>query len=332
MSAPGGDHDAVHDVALDVETEDRLRGLFGIRGRLGDLDAARLAAASGLHLGLDDGHAAELLGGRAGLLGGVGDDSGEYRNTVLLENVTGLILEKIHAAASFVCAGVEGEGLSRCRDSSTSRYLDQENSTPRRSTALVEDGVMQPRDYRQYAAEGALIAGGGAAILLQLGDPVVGRGGRRAQRLLVRADAPAAAHPRATSTRSGSATRTRRPRPPASVNRAHAPVPGAFDPDHQLWVAATLYAVGTRMHTLLFGRMSAALADEVYARSEQLGTALQLPRGLLAGRPRRLRPVLEGCGGPTRGHRRGARRGPPAAESRPSRRSGCASPCRWAAS
>ena len=41
---------------------------------------------------------------------------------------------------------------------------------------MVDDGVMQPRDYRQYSAEGALIAGGGAAILLQLGDPVVAAG------------------------------------------------------------------------------------------------------------------------------------------------------------
>jgi uncharacterized protein (DUF2236 family) len=135
---------------------------------------------------------------------------------------------------------------------------------------------MQPRDYREYTAEGALIAGGGAAILLQLGDPVVAAG--------------VAAHSDFSSDPMGRLRHTLAyvyaiglggPDQAASaarpVNRAHAPVPGAFDPEHQLWVAATLYAVGTRMHTLLFGRMPSALADEIYARSEQLGTALQLP-------------------------------------------------------
>jgi uncharacterized protein (DUF2236 family) len=141
---------------------------------------------------------------------------------------------------------------------------------------LVEDGVMQPRDYREYSAEGALIAGGGAAILLQLGDPVVAAGVaahsdfssepmRRLRHTLAYVYAIGLGDPG----HAAGAART--------VNRAHAPVPGAFDPDHQLWVAATLYAVGMRMHTLLFGRMPAQLADEVYARSAQLGTALQLP-------------------------------------------------------
>ena len=135
---------------------------------------------------------------------------------------------------------------------------------------------MQPRDYREYSAEGALIAGGGAAILLQLGDPVVAAGVaahsdfstepmRRLRHTLAYVYAIGLGDP----SHAAGAART--------VNRAHAPVPGAFDPDHQLWVAATLYAVGMRMHTLLFGRMPAQLADEVYARSAQLGTALQLP-------------------------------------------------------
>jgi uncharacterized protein (DUF2236 family) len=135
---------------------------------------------------------------------------------------------------------------------------------------------MQPRDYREYAAEGALIAGGGAAILLQLGDPVVAAGVarhsdfssepmRRLRHTLAYVYSIGLGEP-------GQAAGAAR-----AVNRAHAPVPGAFDADHQLWVAATLYAVGVRMHTLLFGRMSPPLADEVYARSEQLGTALQLP-------------------------------------------------------
>lgn len=130
--------------------------------------------------------------------------------------------------------------------------------------------------YHHYAAEGGLIAGGGAAILLQLADPVVASGVaqhsdfssdpmRRLHHTLAYVYAIGLGDP----PQAAAAART--------VNRAHAPVPGAFDPDRQLWVAATLYAVGVRIHTLLFGRMSDALADEVYARSAQLGTALQLP-------------------------------------------------------
>jgi uncharacterized protein (DUF2236 family) len=135
---------------------------------------------------------------------------------------------------------------------------------------------MRPRNYRDYASEGSLIIGGGAAILLQLGDPVVARG--------VAEHSGFASDPirRLRHTMSyvysiGLGTGAQSAKAVRTVNRAHAPVPGAFDPEHQLWVAATLYAVGVRLHALLFGRMPAALADEVYARGAELGTALQLP-------------------------------------------------------
>ena len=48
------DHDLLDDVALDVEAEDRLSLLVGFVGGVGELDAAGLAAATGLHLRLDD--------------------------------------------------------------------------------------------------------------------------------------------------------------------------------------------------------------------------------------------------------------------------------------
>jgi uncharacterized protein (DUF2236 family) len=135
---------------------------------------------------------------------------------------------------------------------------------------------MRRVSYRDYVAEGSLVTGGGAAILLQLADPVVARGVaahsdfssdpmRRLRHTLGYVYAIGLGDPIETA----SAAR--------QVNRAHAPVPGAFDPEHQLWVAATLYGVGVRIHSLLFGRMRAKLADEVYERSAQLGTALQLP-------------------------------------------------------
>ena len=50
----GRDHDLLDDVALDVEAEDRLGLLVGLIGGVGELDAAGLAAAAGLHLRLDD--------------------------------------------------------------------------------------------------------------------------------------------------------------------------------------------------------------------------------------------------------------------------------------
>ena len=50
----GRDHDLLDDVALDVEAEDRLSLLVGLVGGVGELDAAGLATAAGLHLRLDD--------------------------------------------------------------------------------------------------------------------------------------------------------------------------------------------------------------------------------------------------------------------------------------
>jgi hypothetical protein len=96
-SRTAGDHDALDDVALDVEPEDRLGRRLRVVGGLGDLDAAGLAATADLDLGLDDGHAAHLLRCGSRFLGGVGDDSRQDGHAVGLEQVPGLVLEKIHA-------------------------------------------------------------------------------------------------------------------------------------------------------------------------------------------------------------------------------------------
>ena len=91
-----GDHDALDDVALDVEAEDGLRGLVRLVGGLGDLDAAGLAAAADLHLRLDDDDAAELLSCGAHLLRRFRDDTRQNRDLVFFEQVSGLVLVKIH--------------------------------------------------------------------------------------------------------------------------------------------------------------------------------------------------------------------------------------------
>lgn len=130
--------------------------------------------------------------------------------------------------------------------------------------------------YDRYARDSTLVLGGAAAILLQVADPVVGRGVaghsafaddpmRRLRHTLAYVYAVALGDPDQLR------------RAAAFVDRAHAGVPGAGDPDRQLWVAATLYRVGVQVHELLHGPMPAALADELYAESARLGTALQLP-------------------------------------------------------
>ncbi|MGE3193132.1 MAG: oxygenase MpaB family protein [Microbacteriaceae bacterium] len=132
--------------------------------------------------------------------------------------------------------------------------------------------------FERYTRDGALVLGGGAAILLQIADPVVGRGVaahsafaddpmRRLRHTLGYVYAIGLGDPEQVRRAAG------------FVNRAHAGVPGATDPDRQLWVAAILYRVGVDTSELLHGTLDDALADDIYAASELLGTALQVPPG-----------------------------------------------------
>ena len=68
----------------------------------------------------------------------------------------------------------------------------------------------------------------------------------------------------------------------AMVDRRHVPVRSAgrysaFDPELQLWVAATLARTGESLHERVFGRMDPATRERVYRESWVLGTALQVP-------------------------------------------------------
>jgi uncharacterized protein (DUF2236 family) len=134
-------------------------------------------------------------------------------------------------------------------------------------------------EFERYARDGALVLGGAAAILLQVADPVVARGVAQHSAF---ADDPMR-RLRHTLGYVYSVTLGERPqvgRAAGFVDSAHAGVPGAGDPDRQLWVAATLYRTGVDVHELLRGPMSPALADEVYSASARLGTALQVPPAL----------------------------------------------------
>ncbi len=86
------DPEPAHQVSFDVEAQD-VAGMLcqlGLGG--GQLDAARLAAASGLDLGLYDDGVAEPLGGGFGLGHGVGHLSGRYRHAVTREVLLALVL------------------------------------------------------------------------------------------------------------------------------------------------------------------------------------------------------------------------------------------------
>lgn len=95
-----GDHHLVDRVALDVHPEDVRRAGDGLVRRGGQLHATGLAAATDLHLGLDDGLAAQTLGDLARRLRRVDDFTGQHRYIVLGEEVPRLVLEQVHALPS----------------------------------------------------------------------------------------------------------------------------------------------------------------------------------------------------------------------------------------
>ena len=138
-------------------------------------------------------------------------------------------------------------------------------------------------EMRVVAREGALLAGGARAILLQVAHPGVARG--------VAEHSDFAARPlerlRATLTyvygvTFGTAEEARAVA--ALVTEAHRPVAGAgyraSDPELQLWVAATLYDTAILVYEELFGALDAVTAEKVYDQYAVLGTALQVPAGL----------------------------------------------------
>ena len=135
-------------------------------------------------------------------------------------------------------------------------------------------------------AEGILLAGAGRALLLQVANPAVGRGvlehstftDRPLHRLMgTLTYAYAVVYGNEEQIK---AVRRR-------VNRAHARVrsrpdagaPGysAYDPELQLWVAATLYDTAATILTRVYGPLDDETADAMYREYAKLGTALQLP-------------------------------------------------------
>ena len=137
--------------------------------------------------------------------------------------------------------------------------------------AIVRSDVVD-----RFTREGTLLLGGGYAILLQVADPVVGAAvahhsdfaNRPLHRLHntltfvygVMLGTPAESAVVATAT-----------------TAAHTRIPGANDPERQLWVAATLYETAVRVYERVHGPVGAPERHEVLARYARLGTALQMP-------------------------------------------------------
>ncbi len=128
-----------------------------------------------------------------------------------------------------------------------------------------------------------LLLGAGATVLLQLAEPGVGHGvadhSTTLQRPLDRL--------RTTMTYVYAVTLGTEDEKKAIVrlvNKAHVPVRAesynAFDPELQLWVAATLYRNGLGMYERFFGKLSEADAERIYRQSAVYGTALQVKDGM----------------------------------------------------
>lgn len=141
--------------------------------------------------------------------------------------------------------------------------------------------------FRSHGAEGVLLLGGSAAILLQLADPRVAQGVARhsdfrtrpLDRLFGTLDYVYAI---------GFGDEAMAARATRTVNARHAPVRGratddapaysAFDADAQRWVASTLLAAALTLEERLWGPLDDRHADAIVRGYEPLGGRLQAGR------------------------------------------------------
>ncbi|OQE12752.1 hypothetical protein PENFLA_c063G03869 [Penicillium flavigenum] len=145
------------------------------------------------------------------------------------------------------------------------------------------DALENPQNIRLIVQEAILLAGGAAAILLQIAEPGVGKGvdehSNFAYRTLDRL--------RTTMTYiycMAYGSREEKKSVIEMVERAHAPVNGpgydANDPKLQLWVASTLYAVGTDIYQQIFGQMSEEKEEALYREYAILAVSLRVESGM----------------------------------------------------
>lgn len=156
------------------------------------------------------------------------------------------------------------------------------------SPLLPDDGhlLSAPVSLSAVAREGALLAGAGAAILLQVAHRPVAAGVAEHSDFVhdpVRRLVHTLQYIYAVSLPEAEPVRER---VIGWVGRAHAPVRGvdsggqsysAEEPDAQLWVAATLYWAAEQVRWRLWGVLDPAAAEQLYREFAVLGTALGMP-------------------------------------------------------
>ncbi|WP_341952794.1 oxygenase MpaB family protein [Salinibacterium sp. TMP30] len=140
-----------------------------------------------------------------------------------------------------------------------------------------------PLRIADVSADVALLAGGGAAILLQIAHPAVGQAVAEhsdfARRPLDRLNGTLTyLYVTVYGTTEEAAEVARR------VGAAHRPVRSdsydAHDPQLQLWVAATLYDTAIRVRELVFGPLREVDAEMLLSDYAVIATALGVPRAL----------------------------------------------------
>lgn len=162
------------------------------------------------------------------------------------------------------------------------------------STALSKEALLSPdfdpKHMRLIIQEGILIGAGAATILLQVAEPGVGQGVDEYSNFAYRPQDRL----RTTMTFVYCMTHGTPAEKRAiidMVNRIHGSVKGtltdgrgrggrfdANDPELQLWVAATLYAVGIETYRRVFGDIGDdALQDAIYREYSILATSLRVP-------------------------------------------------------
>lgn len=145
------------------------------------------------------------------------------------------------------------------------------------------DALEEPQNIRQIVQEAIILAGGATAILLQVAEPGVGKGVDNHSNF----DYRPMDRLRTTMTYvycMAFGSREEKIAVTEMVHRAHAPVRGdgysADDPELQLWVAATLYAVGTDIYERVFGPLTEDAAEETYREYAVLAVSLRVQPGM----------------------------------------------------
>lgn len=145
------------------------------------------------------------------------------------------------------------------------------------------DALEEPEHIQRIVREAILLAGGAVAILLQVADPGVGKG------VDIHSNFDYRPMDRLRTTMTyvycmAFGSREEKQTVTEMVHRAHAPVRGegysADDPELQLWVAATLYAVGTDIYERVFGPLTEAAAEETYREYAVLAVSLRVQPGM----------------------------------------------------